>query len=701
MVVSLIGYERKLHTKINLRNAILDFSFKNIALFGQLATAPRTKISVKSIVHKILISITVAYLALSATLATPISKKDSYYNTLFENKYPIFPEIQYGTGPRAQLLKRGLYLTVLGDCISCHTQPGEAPFAGGYPIKTPFGTVYSPNITPDKNTGIGNWTEKQFLKAMSDGISPNGHYYYPAFPYIYFNKVTKEDLIAIKAYLDTIPPVALVNRKNELRFPFNWRFLQIGWRLLFFHDRGPFKPNLKESSQWNRGAYLVEGLGHCGLCHTPMHYFIFKDWVTGAPVQKYYLTGAFVQGFYAPNITRRNLKDVTFNDLENVFLGGRLIGGGYVEGPMAEAIHFSLSHLTLADIESIGIYLKSIKSQEPPIPKIGSDAKIGKRVFNQSCAGCHKTGVAGAPIIGNRAQWEDRLKKGLNELYSNVLNGIGGMPPKGTCISCSTQEIEDAVKYIVVQSKPGMGHILGYPKEGVLAQRKSLTLNDGMQIYNQSCATCHNTGINGAPKLGDKKAWAPLIKVGMPKLFKYTFNGHNNMPARGNCPRCTDAQLEAAVVYMVQMSKIKGNYILWLRKSGITSTSQPQPSLLTKNDLLQKGKMVYNFNCAICHMSDGSGNPPRFPALIGNSVTVGPVSEHIKIVLDGIPGTFMQPYKNQLTVEQIAEVITYERNSWGNNNQFKYGRYAGGLVQPKDVIEILKKGIPQGKSVNQ
>jgi len=202
---------------------------------------------------------------------------DNFAATKHLGKYPTYPKINYKqyTKKKAALIKRGAYLTKLGDCIACHTKPGSGKtFAGGLAIKTPFGTLYTPNITPDKTTGIGGWTTQQFIKVMHKGKSPQEKYYYPAFPYLYFNSITTKDLVAIKAYLDVIPAIQQENQKNDMMFPFSWRFMQLGWRILFFRDKGDYKYNPKHTAVWNRGKYLVDGLGHCGMCHTPMHHIL-------------------------------------------------------------------------------------------------------------------------------------------------------------------------------------------------------------------------------------------------------------------------------------------------------------------------------------------------------------------------------------------------------------------------------------------
>jgi cytochrome c5 len=621
---------------------------------------------------------------------------DSYYSAIFQGNSPPYPRVQYGTGPHADIVKRGEYLVIVGDCISCHSKPGGSAFSGGLPMETPFGTLYTPNITPDKSTGIGNWSTSQFIKAMHEGISPTGQYYYPAFPYAYFRLVTKQDLIAIKAYLEAIPPVNAKNQEPKMKFPFSWRFLQLGWRLFFFQDRSYFKPDPNKSPQWNRGKYLVEGLGHCGMCHTPMHYVFSKKWVLGAPIKKYNLTGSFVQGFYAPNITKQNLKHVTAEDLVDVFLKERLIGGGYIQGPMAEAEHYSLTHLTKEDLLAIATFLKSVKSKEQTIPQSGPPMKIGKIVFKKHCIVCHTRDVAEAPQLGDEARWATIVhKKGLNQLYANVVNGIGDMPPRGTCLECNLQQLEAAVQYLVSNSLPGAGHILGTERAQLKVQNnipeKPLSLQEGKKIYEQHCDRCHNGSYPGAPKLGDKAAWAGLIDQGIPKLLNNTINGHKKMPARGACYQCTQAQLLEALIYMVEISKTKGNYLFWLGKNAAPVSFAAYQRVMSKEELLTKGFVVYKSFCAECHGKNGQGSPPEFPALAGSSVTIGPASETIQIVLNGIPGTNMKPFRQQLTAEQLAAVITFIRNAWDNQNQAKFGKYAGGAIQPTQIMQVLRK----------
>ncbi|MHB1588566.1 MAG: c-type cytochrome, partial [Metallibacterium scheffleri] len=167
----------------------------------------------------------------------------------------------------ASVIARGEYLARAGDCVACHTMRGGAPYAGGLATPTPFGLLYSPNITPDKQYGIGNWTEDEFWRAMHDGIAPGNKLLYPVFPFTHFTKISRPDVDAIFAYLRSLPPAAQPNHPNEMPFPFNQRSTLVFWRALFFRA-GEFKPDPKQSPEWNRGAYLVEGLGHCGMCHS-------------------------------------------------------------------------------------------------------------------------------------------------------------------------------------------------------------------------------------------------------------------------------------------------------------------------------------------------------------------------------------------------------------------------------------------------
>ncbi len=507
--------------------------------------------------NRIFLSIVLCVISVTA-MAT-----GSHQSAVHQNKYPTYPEINYDKYPNADQIKKGEYLAKMGDCIACHTKPGsDKPFAGGLPIDTPYGTLYTPNITP---AGIGKWTNSEFLEAIREGISPQGKYYYPGLPYMYFNKLSDEDALSIRAYLSVLPSIEQKDIAPDMPWPFSWRLLQFFPRLLFFDfDKGHFEKDTAKSAAWNRGAYLVEGLGHCAMCHTPMHYMIFKKYVMGTPIKKYNLTGAFVDGFYAPNISSTGLKDRTIQEIVNVFSKDKLLGGGEVAGPMAVVDHDSLNYLTTEDQEAIATYLKSVKSETPPKPENTNTVSLaeGKTIFSEYCTGCHSTGADGAPVIGNQKDWAPIIKLGLNQLYKNATSGIGNMPPKGTCESCSMAQIQSAVDYMVNASKKG-STVKVESKHVPVSHVPDLTAADGKRLYEQACASCHTSGKDGAPKIGDKAAWQPMVSQGMVLLFSKAIQHYRALPKAEGDAHLTAADIEAAVKYIIQESKIPGDYKLW------------------------------------------------------------------------------------------------------------------------------------------
>lgn len=469
--------------------------------------------------------------------------------------YPTYPTPNYGSGVNKALIQRGEYLAKAGDCIACHTAetPGSKPFAGGLGIKTPFGTFYTPNITGDKETGIGKWSDDDFVRAMQKGIRPDGSYYYPVFPYPNFTLVSRDDLLAIKAYLMSIPAVKQPNKENDVPFPFSWRFLQLGWRILFFHE-GEYQYDPHYSKQWNRGAYLVQGLGHCGMCHSPLN-------ILGAEKKDYYLSGNFVDGYYAPNITQYGLKSIPVEEIEHVFTQDEMLkGAGKVGGPMAEVNHDSLKYLSEADLESIAVYLKTVKSKVPKASSGPVTADTGKKIYESYCAVCHTTGAAGAPKLGDAGDWDPRIKQGIASLDEHAINGINSMPPKGTCMTCSDAEIKAVVQYMVDQAKGGG---TATAKTIPVSAVPQISMAQAKQIYETNCSVCHATGALGAPKVGDIAAWKPILAQNMDILFKHTIEGYKRMPPRGACIECSNAELQAAVKYMAQESTEGGDYSLW------------------------------------------------------------------------------------------------------------------------------------------
>lgn len=288
---------------------------------------------------------------------------------------------------------RGRYLVTAGDCIACHTADHGKPFAGGRPIETPFGTIYSPNITPDRETGIGTWSGDDFYRALHTGVGPDGTRLYPAFPYPYFTKMPRDDVLAMWAYLGTLEPVHEPRRPVDLAWPLNHRFLMHGWNWIFF-DEGTYEPDPEKSAEWNRGAYLVQGPEHCGACHTPKN-------LAGGDSTSRTLEGGQIQNWFAPKLTdeeRTGIGTWTVDELVEYLKTGRNSHSG-ATGLMAEVITHSTSRLTDADLHAIAVYVKSKEGSEPEPSDKPSQAvtDAGHAIFSDSCAACHQANGAGVP----------------------------------------------------------------------------------------------------------------------------------------------------------------------------------------------------------------------------------------------------------------------------------------------------------------
>ena len=332
----------------------------------------------------------------------------------------------------AAILAKGEYLARAGDCIACHTAPEGKLFAGGLAMKTPFGTLYTSNITPDPQTGIGTWTADQFYSMMHSGRFPDGGLVYPAMPFASYTKVTRADSDAIFAYLKSIAPVRQPNRPHDLRFPYSNRSLIIGWRTLFFTE-GEYKPDPSKSADWNRGAYLVEGLGHCGMCHTAIN-------ALGGSSDSQAFEGGLIpmQNWYAPSLTSNKeagLGDWSIEEISRLLRTGTSSRGA-VYGPMAEVVYNSLQYLSDDDTRAMAVYLKSLaqgtspEKPSTPLPSAESSLllSLGKTIYDRQCAICH--GAAGLgmppdypPLAGNQSI---EMASAVNAIRM-VLNG--GFPP--------------------------------------------------------------------------------------------------------------------------------------------------------------------------------------------------------------------------------------------------------------------------------
>ena len=291
-------------------------------------------------------------------------------------------------------VERGRYLATVGDCVACHTVPGGTPFAGGRAIETPFGTLLSPNLTPDRATGIGTWSDADFVRAVRTGIDDNGAHLYPALPYPYFARATVPDVLAIRAYLATLDPASSPVDTNQLRFPFSIRATLIVWNALNFTP-GVFKPDAGQSDEWNRGAYLVEGLGHCGACHTAKS-------ATGGDKAGRILQGGVLNGWYAPPLDGSPRTGLGSWPVEQVvaYLKTGANDRQTAAGPMAEVVSLSTSHMTDADLHAIAIYLKARPAGgDPPVPALGAaDARMqaGAALYTDNCSACHAPAGSGA-----------------------------------------------------------------------------------------------------------------------------------------------------------------------------------------------------------------------------------------------------------------------------------------------------------------
>ncbi len=307
----------------------------------------------------------------------------------------------------AELVKRGEYLIHAADCQACHTAPGGVPFAGGFAFNMPFGTIYSTNITPDKETGIGNYTDAQFLAAVHKGIRADGEHLYPAMPYTSYTYMTDADALAIKAYLFTLAPVDAPAKQDHLSWPFSQRSLLAVWNVMFNADER-FRANTGRSPEWNRGAYLAEAMGHCGECHTPRNLAFALD-------NHSKFAGALTAGWQAYNITSdkdSGIGDWSDEDIYLYLSTGHANGHGGAAGPMGEATDDSLSYLVPDDAHALVTYLRSVPAHASDLPRtvttpapasykegVADANSRGAKMFAGACASCHDwTGVS--PVTG-------------------------------------------------------------------------------------------------------------------------------------------------------------------------------------------------------------------------------------------------------------------------------------------------------------
>jgi mono/diheme cytochrome c family protein len=357
----------------------------------------------------------------------------------------------------------GEYLARAGDCIACHTARGGEPFAGGLEMPTPFGTLYTPNITPDPETGIGKWSADDFYRALHEGKSKDGTLLYPAFPYPNYTRISRADADAIYGYIQTITPVKRKNTPHRMSFPYNQRNLLIGWRALYFTP-GEYKFNPGESAEWNRGAYLVQGLGHCDACHTSRN-------MLGATVKDKELSGGLIpqQNWYAPSLTSNREAGLGQWDTADVvsLLRNGISNRGVVFGPMAQVVHDSLQYLTEADTQAMAVYLKSLATTGAPedpgqVRTTESQSRAayeaGARIYDKHCKSCHGGNGQGVPpmyppLANNQAI---SMEYSVNPIRMVLFGGFPpstrgnprpfGMPPFAYFLT--DQEVAEVVTYM-------------------------------------------------------------------------------------------------------------------------------------------------------------------------------------------------------------------------------------------------------------
>ncbi|MDB5752961.1 MAG: alcohol dehydrogenase [Ramlibacter sp.] len=357
-----------------------------------------------------------------------------------------------------QTIERGAYLARAGNCVTCHTARGGAPFAGGKGIATPFGTIFAGNLTPDAGTGIGAWSSAEFWRALHHGRSRDGRLLYPAFPYPEYTRVTREDSDALYAFLRSQPAVAQANRPHDLRFPYDTQVALAVWRALFFSP-GEFQPEPDKSAEWNRGAYLVRGVAHCQACHSPRNAF-------GATDDKLELSGGLIpmQNWYAPSLaapSEAGVQDWSAQDVVQLLKTGDSRHGAAL-GPMADVVAGSTQHLAEADLHAMATFLRDLPRHDPPAPAPApaptETLELGARLYGNQCAQCHGEQGQGSgdiypPLAGNRS-----VTMGSHANLVRVILGGGfapttpgnprpfGMPPFGQ--SLNDAEIAAVASYV-------------------------------------------------------------------------------------------------------------------------------------------------------------------------------------------------------------------------------------------------------------
>jgi thiosulfate dehydrogenase len=554
------------------------------------------------------------------------------------------------------LIKRGEYVARLGDCIACHTSKSGPPMAGGLELKTPFGVLYSTNITPDTQTGIGGYSFAQFDRAMRRGVAADGHNLYPAMPYPSYAKIADDDMQALYAYLQHgLAPVKQANRPSQMQWPFSMRWSLSFWNWAFL-DAAPFKPDAGKDAVWNRGAYLVQGPGHCGACHTPRGIAFQEKAMSGAGSSgAYYLAGETVEAWRA-----LSLRDLWTVEETALLLKTGQNASATVSGGMTEVIHNSTQHFADADLIAIATYLKSLPAGKvdlpQPAPMQNAEAAIPPNLFTsrgglgyvQFCVDCHRQDGAGVkqifpPLAQNPSVtaadpatlmhltltgWKTaetvahprvytmpafaRLSdQELAEILSFVRDSWGNhaKPVMPSDVKKMRAELDPKVVDSAAFVTPRLADMLGTPNLDQLVRGMRLHLETKALLPDHvgdtmNCTSCHlnvGTVADGSPFVGVSAAFPSYApRAGRIITLEDRINGCFLRSMNGKPLAKESVEMKAMVAYFDWMT----NATKPEDKVAGRGVGKIDPAI--KPDL-DNGKKVYAAQCAVCHGKDGEG----------------------------------------------------------------------------------------------
>jgi len=382
------------------------------------------------------------------------------------------------TAADSAAIERGRYVAIASDCTACHTMPeSKLPLAGGYSISTPFGGIYASNITPDSETGIGSWTERDFFRAVRHGKGKEGEHLYPAMPYNAYVKLTDQDMHDLWMYLRSVKPIHYQVPETNLGFPYNIRLAMMGWNLLFFRNAG-FQPDSSKSAEWNRGAYLVEGPEHCAACHTA------KNLIGGDSSD--YLQGGNLGEWHAPDITPNPHTGIGSWSEQQV-VDYLKLGSNHVavaSGPMAEAVTNSTQHLTDADLRAIALYLKQVPASTTTLPQPlsmgNAQMKMGENVYSANCTACHNSDGKGIPnLAASLANNPGLLADDASSIITTVLQGgrgavTAGNPTSGAMPSFAWKLSDEQVAAVATYLRNSWGNAAKPVASDEVADKRAL-----------------------------------------------------------------------------------------------------------------------------------------------------------------------------------------------------------------------------------